>query len=125
MSSEERSLHIFKYSCKKIHCNSWCVKFLAHGNWRGYKKLLVGEGKTFGVSKMSTQNELEMAEHGLSVQDKAVKKCGKLYVLTFEDILLFIDAKTSAGKAVFNFVNNATLKTFLIEIVDLYWTISL
>ncbi len=52
------------------------MKFLAHKNWRGYKKLLVSENKTIGTDKIPTQTEFEMTEHGSSVQDDAVEKLG-------------------------------------------------
>ena len=49
---------------------------MAHGNRRGYKKLLVGEGKTIGVDKVPTQTEYEMAALWTSIEDKAVTKLG-------------------------------------------------
>ena len=54
MSTEERSLHVTEFSGKKRDWKSWSVKFLAHGNWRGYQKLFVGEGKTVGVDIVPT-----------------------------------------------------------------------
>ncbi len=56
---------------------------MARGNRRGYKKLLVGEGKTIGVDKVPTQTEFEAAENGSSDQDEAVKKLGELNVLAY------------------------------------------
>ncbi len=42
-------------------------EFLAHGNQRGYKNLLVCEGKIVDVDKLPIETEFEMAEHGSSV----------------------------------------------------------
>ena len=81
MSAEERSLRVIEFSGKKNDWKSWSGKFLAHGCQRGYKMLLVGEGKTVGVDKVPTESEYEMAEQS-SVQDDAVKNLGKLNVLT-------------------------------------------
>ncbi len=67
--------------------------------------LLVDEVKTIGVDKVPTQTEFEKDEHGLSVQDEAVKRLGKLNALPFEDTLLSIDTKTAAGKFLFDLVN--------------------
>jgi len=103
---------VIEFSGKKSDWKSWSVKFLARGNRRGYKKLLVGEGKTVGVDKVPTQTEFEAAEHGSSVQDEAVKKLGKLNVLAYEDILLSIDTKTAAGKVAFNLVNTCYSEDF-------------
>ena len=88
------------------------MKFLACGNLRCYKKLLVGEDKTVGVDKVPTQSEDEMAELRSSVQDEAVKKLGKLNVLTYEDILMSIDTKTAAGKVAYNLVNTCYSEDF-------------
>ena len=98
MSAEERSLCVIEFSGKMSDWKSWSVKFLAHGSLRGYKKLLVGEGKTVGVDKVPTQTEFEMAEHGSSVQDEAVRKLGELNVPEYEDILLSINTKTADEK---------------------------
>ena len=76
MSAEEKSLQVIEFSAKMSDLKSWSAKLLACGNRRGYKKLLVGEGKTIGVDKVPTQTEFEAAEHGSSVQDEAVKKLG-------------------------------------------------
>ncbi len=65
---------MIEFSGKKSNWKSWSVKFFAHGNRRGYKKLLVGDGKTVGVDKVPTQTKFEKAEHGSFVQDEAVKK---------------------------------------------------
>ncbi len=70
-----------EFSGKNSDWKSWSVKFLARGNRRGYKKLLIGEGKTVGVDKVPTQTEFEEAEHGSSVQREAVKKLGKSNVV--------------------------------------------
>ncbi len=40
-----------------------------------------GEGKTNNFDKVPTQTEFEIAEHGSSVQDEAIKKLGELNVL--------------------------------------------
>ena len=85
---------------------------MAHGNRRGYKKLLVEEGKTVGVDKMPTQTEYEMVILGTSFEDKAVTKLGELNVLAYEDILLSIGAKTAARKVTFNLVNTCHSEDF-------------
>ncbi len=54
---------------KKSGWRSWSMAFLACGNRSSYKKILVSEEKTVGFVKVPTQTELEMAEHGSSVQD--------------------------------------------------------
>ncbi len=51
------------FSGKKSEWKSWSDKFLTCGNRRGYKKLLVGEGKTVGVDKVPTKTEFEEAEY--------------------------------------------------------------
>ncbi len=56
-------------------------------------KLFIGEGKTVGVDKMPTQTEFEIAEHGSSIKDEAIKKLVKLNVISHEDILLSIDTR--------------------------------
>ncbi len=55
---------MIEFSGMKIDWTSCSFKFLAHGNRRGYKKLLVGEGKTVGVDKVPTKAEFEDAECG-------------------------------------------------------------
>ncbi len=65
---------MIEFSGKKNDWKSWSVEFLDCGTRRGYKKLLVGEGKRVGVDKVPTKTEFEAAEHGSSVQDEAVKK---------------------------------------------------
>ena len=67
MGDEERSFCIIEFLGKKSDWKSWSVKFLAHGNRSGYKKLLVGEGKTVSVDKVPTQFEYEMADLESSV----------------------------------------------------------
>ncbi len=79
----------------------------------GYKKRLVGEGKTVGVDKVTTQTKFEKAEHSSSVQNETVKKLGDLNVSAYEDIL-------AAGKVAFNLVNTCSLITFLKETVGIY-----
>ena len=83
---------------------------MAHGNRRGYKKLLVEEGKTVGVDKMPTQTEYENAALGTSIEDMAVTKLGELNVLAYEDILLSIDTNSSAGKVAFKLNEYMSLK---------------
>ena len=106
---------MIEFSGKKSDWKSWSGKFLARENRRGYKKLLVGEGKTVGVDKVATKTEFEEAKHGSSVQDEAVKKLGDLNVLAYENILY---TKIAAGKVAFNLVN--ACYSFLKKIVDLY-----
>lgn len=48
---------------------------------KGYKKFLVGQGKTVSVDKVFTQTEFAMTELGLSVWDEAFKKLGDLMCL--------------------------------------------
>ncbi len=98
MSAKEKSLQVIEFSGKKSDWKCWSVDFLASGNRRGYKKRLVGEGKTVGVDKVTTQTKFEKAEHSSSVQNETVKKLGDLNVLAYEDVLLFIDPKSAAGK---------------------------
>ncbi len=86
--------------------------FLAHGSRRGYKKLLVGEGKILGVDKVPTKTKFEEAEHGSSVQAETVKKLGEFNLLAYEDILLSIETKTPAGKVAFNLVNTCYSEDF-------------
>ncbi len=69
MSAEERNLQVIEFSCKMSDWESWSFKFLAHGNKRGSKKSLVGEGKTISVDKVPIKTEFEKAEHGSSVPD--------------------------------------------------------
>ncbi len=109
---------MIEFSGRKSYWKSWSVKFYANGNLRGYKKLLVDEGKTVSVEKMPTQTEFEKAEHGSSVQDEAVKKLGKLNVLAYKNILLSIDTK-NAGKVAISLIL-VTLKTVLKETVGLH-----
>ncbi len=109
MSAEEKSDWVIEFSGKEEWLEDWkkwSVKFLAGGNRRGYKKLLVGEGKTVGVDKVPTKTECEAAEHASSVHFEAVKKLGDLNVLLYEDIILSIDNKTAAGKVAFNLLVN-------------------
>ncbi len=87
-------------------------KFLAHGNRRGYKKLLVTKGKTVCVDKLPNQTEFEKAEHGSSVQDEAIKKLCKLNMLAYEDNFLLINTKNTAGKVAFNLVNTCYSEDF-------------
>ncbi len=75
---------------------------MASGNRRGYKKLLVDEGKTVDVDNVPTKTEYEEAENGSSDQDEAVKKLGDLNVLAYENILY---TRTVTGKVAFNLVN--------------------
>ncbi len=93
------------------------MKFLAGGNWRSYKKFLVGKGKIVGVEIVPTQ-KFEMAEHGSSFQDEAVKNLGKFKMLACLDIILSIDAKTALERLHLIWSIHATLKTFLKETVD-------
>ncbi len=112
MSAEERSLLVIEFSGKKSDWKSWSVDFMASGNRRGYKNLLVGQCKTVGVDKVPTETKFEEAEHGSSVQDEAVKKLSDLNMLAYEDILLPIDTNTSAGKVAFNLVNTCYSEDF-------------
>ncbi len=79
----------------------------------GYLKLFIGEGKTVGVDKMPTQTEFEIAEHGSSVKDEAIKKLVKLNVISHEDILLSIDTRLLLERLHSIWSTHATLKTFL------------
>ena len=56
MTAEVRNLHVIEFPGNESDWKSWSVKFLTHGNQRGYKKLLVGEGKTICVDKVPTQS---------------------------------------------------------------------
>ncbi len=80
-------------------------EILIHENHRGYKELLVGEGKTIGVAKVSTQIKFEMDEHGSTVQMKLLRILESLNVLARENILLSINTKNAAWKVAFNLVN--------------------
>ncbi len=63
----KRGLCTIEFKGKKSYWKSWSVKFLAHGNRRSYKKLLVSKGKTVGVDKVPTQTKFEEAVHGHKV----------------------------------------------------------
>ncbi len=81
MSAKERSLPVIEFSGKECDWKSWSVKFLACGNRRGNKKLLVGEGNTVGIDKVPNKSKFEEAEHGSSVEVEAVKKLCDVNVL--------------------------------------------
>ena len=49
---------------KKNDWDSLFEKFLLHGKWKGYKKLLVSTGTTPGVVKISMQEEYETELEG-------------------------------------------------------------
>ncbi len=70
---------MIEFSGNKSVWKSWTVQSFAHGNCRDYKNLLVGEGKTICVDKVPSHTEFQIADHGSSVQDEAVKKLGDLF----------------------------------------------
>ena len=72
MSNEEKSIHIIEFSGKKTDWDSWSEKFLLHGKWKGYKKLLVSTGTTPGVDKIPTQEEFDSALEGDDDLDKKI-----------------------------------------------------
>ena len=49
---------------KKHDWDIWSEKFLLHGKWKDYKKLLVSNGSTSLVDKVPTQDEYENALEG-------------------------------------------------------------
>ena len=64
LSNEEKSFHNIEFLGKKTDWDSWSKKFVLHGKWKGYKKLLVSNRSTSGVDKIPTQEEYENLMEG-------------------------------------------------------------
>ena len=112
MSNEEKSICIIEFLGKKTDC-SWSEKFLFHGKWRGYKKLLVITHTTPGVEKIPTQDEYESVLEGEEDLEKKIVKLGELNDLAHEDLILLINTSSSIGKVMFGLVKNAKSEDFL------------
>ena len=78
--------------------------FLSQGKWKGYKKLLVGNGSKVGVDKIPTQSEFERALEGSTDLDKEIVQLDELNELAHEDLLLSNNTGSSVGKVVFGLV---------------------
>ena len=60
-----------------------------------YKKLLVRNGSSSGVNKISTQDEYKNALEGDTDLDEKIIKLGEFNELAYEDLLLFINTSSS------------------------------
>ena len=78
MSNEEKSIHIIEFLGKKTDWDSLSENFLLHGNWKGYKKLLVSTDTTPGVDKIPTQDGYECVLEGNEDFDKKIVKLSEL-----------------------------------------------
>ena len=112
MSNKEKSICIIEFSGKKTDWDSWSKKFLSHGKWKGYKKLLVSIGTTPGVNKIPTQEEFENALEGNEDLNKKIVKLGELNELAYEDLILSINTSSFIGKVAFGLVRNAKSADF-------------
>ena len=112
MSNKEKSIHIIEFSGKKTDWNSWSKKFLLHGKWKGYKKLLVSTGTTHVVDKIPMQEEYQNALEGDEGLDKKIVKLGELNELAYEDLILLINTSSSVGKVGFGLVKNVKSEDF-------------
>ena len=113
MSNKEKSIRITEFLGKKTDWYSWSEKFLLHGKWKGYKKLLVSTRTTPGVDKSPTQEENESALEGDENPDKRIVKLGELNELAYEDLILSINTSSSVGRVAFGLVKNAKSEDFL------------
>ena len=78
MSNEEKRIHIIEFLGKKTDWDCWSEKFLLHGKWKGYKKLLLSTSTTPAVDKTPTQEEYENALEGNKDLHKKTVKLGEL-----------------------------------------------
>ena len=58
MSNKEKSIHIFEFWGKILDWKNCSKKFISHGKWKSYKKLLVSSGSMSDMDnalRMSTR----------------------------------------------------------------------
>ena len=73
MPNEEKSVCIIEFPGKKADWESWSKKFLLHGKWKGYKKLLVNSASKLGMDEIPTQDEYHNTLKGnLDIEKKII-----------------------------------------------------
>ena len=93
MSTEEKRLHIVEFSGKKCDYDAWVEIFKAHGKRKGYTKLLLGKETIRTQSEIITMRSLILLK-----KNKKLVKLGKPNELGYEDLILSINATTSAAE---------------------------
>ena len=104
MSNEEKNIHIIEFMYKKADLESWSMKFLLHGNHKGYKKLLVSSGSISGVNKIPMQQEDDNALEGDMDLNEKITELVELNKVAHEDLILHISTNSSVGKVAFELV---------------------
>ena len=112
MSKEEMSILIIELLGKKTDWESWSKKFLLHGMWKVYKKLLVSSGSASGMDIILTQDKNENVLKGNMDLDKKITTLGELKELAYKNLTLLINTSSSVGKVAFGIVRNAKSADF-------------
>ena len=84
MTNKVKCMQIIKFLGKKSDWEKLVQGVLLHGQWKGYKKLLVSRGSTSDMDKIPTQDEYENAIEG-DTDLKKIIKLGELHELAYKE----------------------------------------
>ena len=105
MTIKEKTIRILEFSGKKSDWKIWSRKFLAKGNLRGYKNLVVG------TTKVPTSSAYETAcgQSNPTPAHTKIIETYKLSIKAFEDLILSINGETKAGRVAFDLVDQCCI----------------
>ena len=111
--STDKTITKFTFSGKKVDWPVWSEKFLARTRRKEYKKILTGAEKapddTVAIDTTTTRG-------------KEMKKLRELNDTAYEDLILFIDGSTDAGRVAFSIVRGAKTSSFKDGDALMAWT---
>ena len=95
--STDKTISKFVFSGKKVDWPIWREKFLARSKQKGYKNVLLGRENIPDDSATIDKS---------TATGKADAKLRELNELAYEDMVLFIDGNSDAGRIAFSIVHN-------------------
>ena len=110
--STEKTIAKFTFSGKSVDWPVWSEKFLARARRKDYKKILLG---TEVVPSDTTEID-ESTDAG-----KKEKKLRELNENAYEELILFVDGNTEAGRVAFSIIRGAKTKRLKDGDANLAW----
>ena len=111
--STDKTITKFTFSGKKVDWPIWSEKFLARARRKEYKKILTGAEKAPDDTVVLDTT---------TTRGKEMKKLRELNDTAYEDLILFIDGSTDAGRVAFSIVGGAKTSSFKDGDALMAWT---
>ena len=114
---DQTSIHVIKFSGRKLNWNGFFEKFLAKVEFKGCQKLLLWKKNKVGYDKVPIASKIKVIELknelDCSKEDKNILQVTKFNQQAYMELILSITHKTASDDAAFGMVKSCKTSKYL------------